>query len=182
MLMQGAQVDSFGVGERLITASSEPVFGGVYKLAAVEEADGNITPKIKISENVAKITIPGFKKVWRLFDKESGKAIADVITFHDEEIDDSLPYEIFDPEFTWKRKTVENFMAVPLAKPIFQGGKCIYESPSVKEIKAYSADQVDKLWDEVKRFEKPHNYYVDLSPRLWVLRNGMLQKYSHGGK
>lgn len=181
MIMQGAQVDSFGVGERLITASSEPVFGGVYKLAAVENSDGSITPKIKISENVAKITIPGFKKVWRLFDRETEKAIADVITFHDEVIDDTQSYEIFDPEFTWKRKTVENFIAVPLAQQIFKEGKCVYECPSVKAIKEYSAQQVENLWDEVKRFEKPHNYYVDLSPRLWVLRNDMLQKYSHRG-
>ncbi|MBQ6816100.1 MAG: nicotinate phosphoribosyltransferase [Clostridia bacterium] len=178
MIMQGAKVDSFGVGERLITAAPESVFGGVYKLAAVEK-DGVVTPRIKISENTAKITLPGVKIPWRLFDKETGKAIADVITLNDEKIDDTKPYEIFDPIHTWKRKTVENFVAKKLQVKLFENGKQIYESPSVKEISAYRESQVETLWEEVKRFEKPHTYYVDLSEGLWAQRNELLIK--HGG-
>ena len=176
MLMQGAKVDSFGVGERLITSSSEPVFGGVYKLAAVEDKEGHITPKIKISENVAKITTPCFKKVWRLFDRETDKAIADVITLHDEVIDDEKPYTIFDPDHTWKRKTVENFTAVPLLQPIFQGGECVYTPRALKAIRAYCSAQVETLWEEVTRFENPHNYYVDLSQKLWDEKNRLLSE------
>lgn len=176
MIMQGAKVDSFGVGERLITASSESVFGGVYKLAAVEK-DGEIVPKIKISENTAKITIPGVKIPWRLFDNETGKAIADVITLNHEKIDDSKPYEIFDPVHTWKRKTVENFTAKKLQVKVFEKGVQVYESPSVAEISKYRATQVENLWDEVKRFEKPHTYYVDLSEDLWNQRNELLIKH-----
>lgn len=166
MIHQGAKIDLFGVGERLITSSSEPVFGGVYKLTAVEE-NGEIIPKIKISENVSKITTPCFKKLWRLFDKESGKAIADVITLHNEIIDDSKPYEIFDPEHLWKRKTVKNFVAKDIRKLIFNHGIKCYKSPNLNEIKAYCTEQINKLWDEVKRFENPHTYYVDLSESLW---------------
>ncbi len=176
MLMQGAKVDSFGVGERLITSSSEPVFGGVYKLAAVEDQKGNLIPKIKISENVSKITTPCFKSVWRLFDKETDKAIADVITLHDEVIDEEKPYVLFDPEHTWKRKTVENFAAMPLLQPIFKGGECVYTPRALKAIKAYCLAQVDTLWEEVTRFENPHNYYVDLSQRLWDEKNRMLSE------
>ncbi|MBE6806331.1 MAG: nicotinate phosphoribosyltransferase [Ruminococcaceae bacterium] len=176
MIMQGAKVDSFGVGERLITASSESVFGGVYKLAAVEK-DGEVIPKIKISENTAKITIPGIKIPWRLFDNETGKAIADVITLNHEKIDDTKPYEIFDPVHTWKRKTVENFTAKKLQVKVFEKGKQVYVSPSVKEISSYRAEQVGNLWDEVKRFEKPHTYYVDLSEDLWNQRNELLIKH-----
>ncbi len=177
MLMQGAKVDIFGVGERLITAAREPVFGGVYKLVAVEK-DGEIIPKIKISENTAKITIPGVKIPWRLYDKETGKCIADVMTLGDEKIDDSVPYEIFHPEYTWKRKTVENFVAKKLQVKIFEKGKQVYESPCVKEIARYCKEQVDLLWDEVKRFEKPHTYYVDLSQKLWEQRSELLHKHS----
>ncbi len=176
MIMQGAKVDSFGVGERLITASSESVFGGVYKLAAVEK-DGVVIPKIKISENIAKITIPGIKIPWRLFDNETGKAIADVITLNYEKIDDTKPYEIFDPVHTWKRKTIENFTAKKLQVKVFEKGKQVYASPSVKEIANYRAEQVRNLWDEVKRFEKPHTYYVDLSEDLWNQRNELLIKH-----
>ena len=177
MIFQGAKVDSFGVGERLITASSEAVFGGVYKLAAVEK-DGEIIPKIKVSENTAKITIPGVKIPWRLFDRKTGKAIADVITLNDEKIDSSEPYEIFDPIHTWKRKVVTDFVAVKLQKKIFENGKQVYESPTVKEISDYRKEQVDSLWDEVKRFEKPHTYYVDLSERLWNQRDSLLKGIS----
>lgn len=176
MLVQGAKVDSFGVGERLITSSSEPVFGGVYKLAAVQDEDGKITPKIKISENVTKITTPGFKEIWRLFDRETDKAIADVITLHGEIIDDEKPYTIFDPEHTWKRKTLDNFRAVPLRNKIFEGGQCLYNPRALNAIKAYCAAQVDTLWEEVTRFENPHSYYVDLSQSLWDIKNELLSK------
>ena len=176
MLRQGAQVDSFGVGERLITASSTPVFGGVYKLVAVER-DGEMQPKIKLSENVAKVTTPGAKKLYRLYDNETGKAIADLITTDDEEIDDSQPYELFDPDVTWKRKTVENYTARPLLIPLFEKGKCVYNYPDLESIRSYCAEQVDTLWDEVKRFENPHNYYVDMSQKLWDMKNDMINKY-----
>ena len=178
MLIQGAKVDSFGVGERLITASSEAVFGGVYKVVATEE-DGVMTPKIKISENIAKITIPCFKFCWRLYDNETGKAIADVITLFDEEIDSTKPYEIFDPVYTWKRKVVTNFTARRLFVKIFENGEKIYNSPSVKEIQKYCLEQVDTLWDEVQRFEKPHNYYVDLSQKLWDERKRLLDEHGN---
>ena len=179
MLTQGACVDSFGVGERLITSSSEPVFGGVYKLSAVEDKDGAITPKNKISENEAKITTPCFKKPWRLFDRDSGKAIADVITIYDEAIDDSKPYEIFDPEHIWKRKKLTNFRAVPLQEKIFENGRFIGRARTLNEIRNYCLDQVDTLWDEVKRFENPHQYYVDLSQRLWSEKNRLISEYSY---
>ena len=176
ILKQDGKVDSFGVGERLITAKSAPVFGGVYKLTAVEH-DGVLEPKIKISENVEKITNPGFKKTWRLYDRDSGKAIADVITLHDEVIDDTQPYEIFHPEYTWKRKTVTNFVAKPLQVPIFEKGKCVYESPDLQTIQQFCKEQIDTLWDEMLRFENPHKYYVDLSQNLWDLKHALLQKY-----
>ena len=177
MIFQGAQVDSYGVGERLITASSEAVFGGVYKLAAVEKK-GEIIPKIKISENAAKITLPGVKIPWRLYDRETGKAIADVIALNTEKIDQSEPYEIFDPDHTWKRKVVADFIDKKLQVKIFENGKQVYVSPSVKEIAKYRAEQVDSLWDEVKRFENPHTYYVDLSEELWNLRHELLNQLS----
>ncbi|MBE6749744.1 MAG: nicotinate phosphoribosyltransferase [Ruminococcaceae bacterium] len=175
MIFQGAKVDSFGVGERLITASSEAVFGGVYKLSAVE-SDGEIIPKIKISENAAKVTLPGVKIPWRLYDRTTGKAIADVITLGDEKIESTEPYEIFDPVHTWKRKVVTNFVARKLQVKIFEKGKLVYECPTVKEISKHRAEQVDALWDEVTRFENPHTYYVDLSEKLWNLRHELLNK------
>ncbi len=175
MNKQGAKIDSYGVGERLITASSEAVFGGVYKLSAIEK-DGEIIPKIKISENTAKITLPGVKIPWRLYDRDTGKAIADVITLGDEKIDSSEPYEIFDPVHTWKRKVVTNFVARKLQVKVFEMGKLVYDNPSVKEISLYREEQVNSMWDEVKRFENPHTYYVDLSEKLWNLRNDMLNK------
>jgi nicotinate phosphoribosyltransferase len=177
ILMQGAQVDLFGVGERLITSKSEPVFGGVYKLVAVDE-NGKIQPKIKLSENVGKITNPGFKETWRLFDRDTGKAIADVLTEVDETIDENMPYELFDPEYTWKRKTVANFHAKKLLVRIFDKGVCVYENPKLKDIKDYCKEQVDTLWDEVKRFENPHKYYVDLSKSLWEIKERLLKEYS----
>lgn len=177
MLLQGAKVDSFGVGERLITASSAPVFGGVYKLSAIEK-DGEMIPKIKLSENAAKVTTPGAKKLWRLYDNESGKALADVITLEDETIDDSQDYEIFDPDYTWKRKNVYNFSARQLLQPLFLNGKRVYEYQDIDDIKKYCLSQVNTLWDEVTRFENPHNYYVDLSQRLWDVKNELIKQYS----
>lgn len=176
IITQGAKVDLFGVGERLITSRSEPVFGGVYKLAAVE-ADGKIIPRIKISENVGKITNPGFKQVWRLFDKASGKAIADVLTLHDEVIDASKPYELFDPEHTWKRKTVTGFAAKRLLVPIFEKGVCVYQTPTIEAIRGYCKAQIDTLWEEVLRFENPHAYHVDLSRDLWDMKTQLLNQY-----
>lgn len=177
LMMQGAQVDTFGVGERLITSSSSPVFGGVYKLVAVEDEGGEIVPKIKVSENTAKITNPHFKKLYRYYDNESGKAIADELCVYDEVVDDKKPRTIFDPMATWKTKTLTNFTAKELLVPIFKGGECVYESPSIKEIADYCAAQLDLLWDEVKRFENPHTYYVDLSKKLYEIKNILLSVY-----
>lgn len=176
LLNQGAEIDSFGVGERLITAKSQPVFGGVYKLVAIEK-DGELIPKIKISENVGKITTPGFKQVYRLFDNVTNKAIADVITLHDEVIDETKPYEIFHPLYTWKRKTLENFTAKKLLVKIFEDGHCIYENPNIHEIRDYCKDQLDLMWDEVKRFERPHRYFVDLSHDLWNIKDKLLKEH-----
>ena len=176
LLDQGACIDAFGVGERLITAKSDPVFGGVYKLAAIEEPDGAIVPKIKVSENPSKITTPHFKKVYRLFGKETGKAEADYICVHDETVDPDEPLELFDPEATWKRKTLTGFRAVELLAPIFRNGELVYHIPDIEESRAYCAEQVELLWDEVRRFEFPHNYYVDLSPKLWNIKHELLQR------
>ena len=173
LLLQGAKIDSFGVGERLITARSEPVFGGVYKLVAVEK-NGEIVPKIKVSENVIKITVPHFKKVWRFYGRDNGKALADYMSLHDEAVDDSGTFEIFDPDATWKRKELYDFEARELLVPIFKGGELVYKLPSLEDIRAYCAAELDTLWDEVKRFENPHTYYVDLSQKLWDIRNDLL--------
>ena len=174
LIRQGAQIDAFGVGERLITARSESVFGGVYKLAAVEDAQGAIIPKIKISENVAKITNPGFKKVYRIYTHD-GKCFADYICLRDETVDGG-PLELFDPDATWKRQTVTAYAARELLVPIFAAGELVYDRPALPAIRAYAAAQLDTLWDEVKRFDNPHNYYVDLSPKLWELKHHLLEQ------
>ena len=176
LLIQGAKIDTFGVGERLVTSKSEPVFGGVYKLSAIEE-NGELVPRIKISENVGKITNPAHKAVWRLFDNETGKAIADVITLADEVIDNSKPYVIFDPIQTFKKKTVKNFTAKKLQEQIFRNGECIYPDYTADELKKYCETQLETIWDEVKRFENPHEYYVDLSQKLYDIKHSMLDKY-----
>ena len=175
LMMQGAKIDTFGVGERLITSKSSPVFGGVYKLVAVENGN-EITPKIKISENTAKITNPHYKKLYRLFDKESKKAIADELCVYDEVIDDTKPHTIFDPEATWKTKTLNNFYAKPLMETIFKNGEIVYDLPKIEDIQKYCEQQINLLWDEVKRFENPHKYYVDLSKKLWNIKNDLLNK------
>ena len=174
LIRQGAEVDAFGVGERLITAKSDPVFGGVYKLCAVENEQGEIVPKIKISENVGKITTPHFKKIYRLRGRDTGKAEADLICLYDEVVDDSVPIEIFDPEHTWKRKILENFTAEELLVPVFKDGELVYSLPSIEEIRAHCQKEIEGMWDEVKRFNNPHNYYVDLSEKLWHIKNEMI--------
>ncbi len=178
MLDQGAKIDSFGVGERLITSSSSPILDGVYKLAALEAEDGTIIPKIKISENVQKITNPGSKCVYRLYDRTTGKAEADLITLADEVVDDSKPYLLFDPDYTWKQKTLTNFVAKPLLEPLFLDGKCVYERKTLQELQQFCKEQIDTLWDEMLRFEHPHHYYVDLSQKLWDTKYELLKEHS----
>lgn len=173
LLAQGAKIDSFGIGERLITAKSDPVFGGVYKLVAVEK-EGKLEAKIKVSENVEKITTPGFKKVYRLYDTETGKAEADYIALRDEEIDDNEPLVIFDPLFTWKMKKMKNYKAREMQVTIFKDGELVYDEPSLEEIASYRKEEVESLWDEVKRYDTPHNYYVDLSQKLWNLKQKLI--------
>lgn len=177
LLVQDAKVDSFGVGERLITSKSWPVFGGVYKLTTIEGENGKLIPSIKISENVAKITNPGFKNLYRLYDNESGKAMADVITLHDEKIDDSGEYEIFHPIYTWKRRTLTNFTAKPLLVQIYKEGKLVYDLPSLEEIRNKVQEELESLWDETKRLDNPHEYIVDLSYDLWKIKEDLLDKH-----
>ena len=178
ILRQGAKIDLFGVGERLITAKSEPVFGGVYKLVAVEQDDGTVLPKIKISENVCKITTPHYKKLYRLFGNDTGKAIADYLCVYDEKVDDSQDLEIFDPDATWKRKTVYNFTAKELQVPVFRNGELVYQCPTLEEVRRYCLEQVDTLWEEVKRFDNAQTYFVDLSQKLWDVKYGLLKDNS----
>ncbi len=176
ILSQGAKIDSFGVGERLITSKSEPVFGGVYKLVGIENSDGLIIPKIKISENVAKITNPHFKKLYRIFERESGKAMADLLCVYDEQLDNSQPLTLFDPNFIWKKKTFTDFQIKEIQVPIIIQGKTVYQRPNIEEIRSYCLNQIDLLWEEVTRFENPHNYYVDLSQKLWNIKQQLLEE------
>lgn len=180
IINQGARIDIFGVGERLITAKSDPIFGGVYKLVAVEE-NGKTVPRIKISENEEKITNPGYKMPWRLFSRETGKALGDVITLADEVIDDSKPYTIFDPVYTWKKKVITDFYARKLQVPVFLKGECVYRLPELKEIKDYCRLQVDTIWDETKRFVNPQKYFVDLSEKLWLIKQDLINKHKNKG-
>ena len=182
LIRQGAEVDGFGVGERLITAKSHPVFGAVYKLCAVEDVEGNIHPKIKISENVGKITTPHFKKVYRLRGRDTGKAEADLICVHDEIVDDTKPIEIFDPEHVWKRKLMENYTAEELLVPVFKNGVQVYKLPSLDEISRRREKEIEGMWEEVKRFTNPHNYYVDLSEKLWDIKHNMLRRGNNSNK
>ena len=177
LISQGACIDSFGVGERLITSKAEPVFGGVYKIAAVEDENGNVIPKMKISETTAKVTTPCDKEIVRFYDKDTGKALADVLFVKGEQIPDGEPYEIFDPVETWKAKTLTNYTTKKLLVEVFRNGELVYEKPSISEIRNYCTKQLDTLWDAVKRFENPHQYYVDLSPNLWKIRDDILRGY-----
>ena len=177
VIHEGARIDSFGVGERLITASSAPVFGGVYKLAALEK-DGKIVPKIKVSENVEKITNPGFKTLYRMYDKDTDRVIADLITLDEEPAPEGDGYEIFDQWNVWKRKKVSNFYVKNLRVPIFLKGECVYQSPSLKEIRESCRKQVNDLWDETKRFEYPEPFIVDLSRDLWDLKQKLIQEHT----
>ena len=177
LIRQGAEIDAFGVGERLITAKSDPVFGGVYKVCAVEDGEGNVIPKIKISENVGKITTPHFKKIYRIRDKETGKAEADLICVYDETIDESKPLEVFDPLATWKRKTFDNYTVTELLVPVFKNGRQVYQLPGIEEIRNHCKAEIEGMWEEVRRFTNPHNYYVDLSEKLWKLKHDMLDKH-----
>ena len=177
VLANGAQIDSFGVGERLITAKSDPVFGGVYKLCAIEHK-GEIIPKIKISENEQKIINPHFKKIYRIYSKDNNKALADLLCVYDETINENEDLEIFDPNFTWKRKTITNFYVKELQQPIFVNGELVYKKPTIEEIREYHKQEIETLWDEVKRFENPHEYYVDLSQKLWDIKNNLLSQFS----
>ena len=174
LLRQGACIDSFGVGERLITSRTSPVFDGVYKLAAVEEDDGSIVPRIKISENVGKITNPHFKKVYRFYGRDTGMAEADYICLYNDSVDDTKDLVIRDPDATWKQKTMTNFKARELLVPIFKGGELVYKQPTLPEIQAYCRREVATLWPEVLRFDYPHNYYVDLSDELLEIKTRLL--------
>lgn len=181
MLNQGAKIDGFIIGEKLITSSSSPVFDGVYKLAQTEK-NGVKSPAIMVSDNVHKITTPCSKRVWRLFDMESGKAVADVLTLDDEDLSNEKNYSLFDPDFTWKRKTVDNFVAREMLVKIFDNGECVYNSPSLEEIREYCTEQVSTLWEEVTRFENPHKYYVDFSGKLWGVKQALIEKVIKAGE
>lgn len=182
LLQQDAAVDAFGIGERLITAKSDSVFGCVYKLAAIEDENGKLTPKIKVSENAAKITNPGFKKLYRMYSNETGKAMADLIMLNHESVDQTKPLEIFDPEYTWKRTVLENYTAREMLVPIFRGGELVYNMPPLEEIRDHCAREIATMWNEVLRFENPHGYYVDLSEDLWQLKTSMISKFIKGNK
>ena len=175
MLNQGAKIDGFIVGEKLLTSASSPVLDGVYKLCETEK-DGVKTPAIMVSNNVNKITTPCSKRVWRLFDMESGKAIADVLTLDSENISEEKSYSLFDPDFTWKRKTVDNFVAREMLVKIFDKGECVYKTPSLEDVRSYCNEQVSALWEEVTRFENPHKYYVDFSGKLWGVKQSLIEK------
>ena len=179
LIRQGAEIDAFGVGERLITSKSHPVFGAVYKLCAIEK-DGEVIPKIKVSENVGKITTPHFKRVYRLRGRDTGKAEADLICLYDEAVDDTKPIEIFDPEHTWKRKVMENYTAEELLVQVFKNGEQVYKLPTLAQIREHHVKEINGMWEEVKRFTNPHNYYVDLSEKLWRVKRDMLNKSRNG--
>jgi len=177
LLINDAKIDSFGVGEKLITSRTNPVLGGVYKLVAVKK-DGEYIPKIKISESFAKITIPYKKKLWRIYSNETGKALADYMTIWDEDPSQLNEITIFSPLEPWKKQTLTNVTIKPMLIPVFENGKKVYDSPALKEIRDYTAAQLDTLWDELKRLEYPHKYYVDLSTKLWESQRALLEEHS----
>lgn len=173
LLDQGAIIDGFGVGDNLITSHNDPVLNGVFKLVATEH-DGTIIPRIKISENVEKITTPHFKKIYRIYGND-GMAVADLICIHDEVLDPTKPLELFDPSATWKRKTMTDYTAKELMVKVIENGELVYELPSLTEIREHCTKELDTLWDEVKRFSNPHRYYVDLSQRLWDVKKDLIR-------
>ncbi len=179
LLNEGAPIDTFGVGERLITSRSHPVMGGVYKVVALME-NGVVTPTIKLSESIGKVTNPGFKRLYRFYDKDTNKALADLITLHDEYISDD-EYEIFSPTEPWKRKLLKNYYYEELQVPIYVNGKLIYEMPTIEQSRAYHQAQMDTLWPEVKRLSKPHKYFVDLSQKLFDLKNELVEEKRNQG-
>ena len=174
LLQQGAKIDSWGVGTRLITSEDLPALGGVYKMSAVIKDDGTVTPKIKLSDNTAKITNPAFKRLYRLYDKENGMAIADLITLREEEVDDSKQLTIFHPVETWKTHEVENFYAEELQSTIVKDGKLVYEFPKLTDVRAFSKERISKFWEEYLRLDMPQVYRVDLSEKLHTLKINMI--------
>ena len=177
LLLQDAKIDIFGVGENLITSKSSPVLGGVYKLVATESS-GTIIPKIKVSENNIKVTNPSYKKLYRFYDNNTNKAIADLLTLPDEVIPENN-YTLFDPENPWKKKTIENYTVKELQTQIFKDGELVYSCPTLTEIAEYAKTELATLWDESKRLENPHKYWVDLSEKLWNLKNEMLNSLNN---
>ena len=177
--LQGACIDTWGVGTKLITSEDCPSLGGVYKMSA-ETIDGQVVPKIKISENPVKITNPGIKKLWRIYDNKTGKATADLIALSHESYDTSKPLTIYDPVNTWKSMTLTDYSMKELQVQIFDKGECVYQSPSLKEIQQHCAEDLDTFWDQYKRLLNPHRYKVDLSDSLWMLKNSMLQSHRRG--
>ena len=169
-------LDSFGIGEKLITSRTNPVLGGVYKLVAVNK-NGEYIPKIKISESFEKITIPYKKQVWRIYSNHTGKALADYLTMRDEDPSNLDEITIFSPLEPWKKQTLVDITIKPLLVPVFVNGQCVYQSPSLKEIRDYTMIQLDTLWDELKRLEYPHKYYVDLSDKLWSAQRKLLEDH-----
>ncbi len=173
LLQQGAKIGSWGVGTRLITSEDLPALGGVYKLSAVFEGD-KIIPKIKLSDNTAKITNPGFKNLYRLYDRENGMAIAELITLREEEVDDTQPLTIFHPIETWKQHEVENFRAEALQQTIVKDGELVYTFPTLMEIQAYSKAELGRFWEEYLRLDMPQVYKVDLSHKLHALKTELI--------
>ena len=176
--MQGCRIDTWGVGTRLITSEDNPALGGVYKMAA-EVVDGRMVPKIKLSDNPAKVTNPGYKKLFRLYGPD-GMAIADLIALEEETLDETKPLRIFDPEHSYKNMLVEQFTARELLVPVFREGRQVYTSPSVAEIRAYARRELDTMWDEYRRLMQPHIYKVDLSDRLYDLKKRLIREHTGG--
>lgn len=182
LIQQGAKIDSWGVGTKLITSEDLPALGGVYKLSAVFEKDGTITPKIKLSDNTEKVTNPSFKSLYRLYDKDTGMAIADLITLHEEQVDESKPLTLFHPIETWKKHEVDNFRVEKLQHEIVKNGKLVYKFPTLQEIQAFSKNELSKFWEEYLRLDMPQVYKVDLSSKLHELKISMISKIHDGAK
>jgi nicotinate phosphoribosyltransferase len=178
--VQGAKITSWGVGTHLITSKNCPSFGGVYKLAAVMDKDGNFIPKIKLSENTEKVTNPGNKMIYRVYEKESGKIKADLICLVGESFDENEPLLLFDPVEPWKKTKLAagSYTLRELMVPVFLNGECVYESPKVMDIRAYCQKELETLWPETRRLVNPHEVYVDLSAKLYDIKIGLLDQMS----